>query len=102
MGTPAGDILEGKLAEFFGTHTGAEAEEILLEAASCSRFIRSPIAMPTLITKRVKRLPRGNAHDDETMRGVNVVPKLKRTRARFSAACRSSASTTKRSCMVSA
>ncbi len=61
MDTPAGDILEGKLAEFFGTHTGAEAEEILLEAGvPCSRiYTFAAIAMPTLTTKRVKRLPRG-------------------------------------------
>ena len=80
MGTPAGDILEGKLAEFFGTHTGAEAEEILLEAGvPCSRiYTFADCDADPHYKARETFTTWKNAHDDETMRGVNVVPKLKK------------------------
>lgn len=80
MGTPAGDILEGKLAEFFGTHTGAEAEEILLEAGvPCSRiYTFADCDADPHYKARETFTTWKNAHDDGTMRGVNVVPKLKK------------------------
>ena len=80
MNTPAGDILEEKLAEFFGSHDGAEAERILIDAGvPCSRiYTFADCDADPHYKARETFTEWKNAHDDGTMRGVNVVPRLKR------------------------
>ena len=79
MGTPAGDILEEKLAEFFAEHTGAEAEEILLGAGvPCSRiYTFADCDADPHYKARETFTSWKNAFDDDEIRGVNVIPKLK-------------------------
>lgn len=85
MNTPAGDKLEEALADFFAAHTGAEAEEILLGAGvPCSRiYTFADCAADPHYQARKSFTEWKNAYDDGTVRGVNVVPKLKNNPGRI-------------------
>lgn len=85
MGTPAGDKLEEALADFFSTHTGAQAEEILLGAGvPCSRiYTFADCEADPHYQARESFTEWKNAYDEGTVRGVNVVPKLKNNPGRI-------------------
>ncbi len=75
----AGKALEEKLAEFFGNHTAAEAEKLLLAAGvPCSRInsFADCVADPHYQAREVFTSWK-NEYDDEEIRGVNVIPRLK-------------------------
>ena len=75
----AGAALEAKLEEFFGSHTGAEAEEILLGAGvPCSRIynFEDCVNDPHYQAREVYTSWK-NEYDDNYIKGVNVIPKLK-------------------------
>ena len=86
MGTPAGDILEEKLAAFFAEHTGAEAEKILLDAGvPCSRiYTFADCDADPHYQARETFTTWKNAYDDGEIRGVNVIPKLKNNPGKIS------------------
>ncbi len=85
MGTPAGEALEEALSGFFAEHTGAEAEEILLGAGvPCSRIytFADCVADPHY-QARETFTEWTNSFDSETVKGVNVVPRLKNNPGRI-------------------
>lgn len=79
MGTPAGNLLEERLTAFFDAHTGAEAERILLDAGvPCSRiYTFADCEADPHYQARETFTTWKNEYDDNEIRGVNVVPKLK-------------------------
>ncbi|MGN0078511.1 MAG: CaiB/BaiF CoA transferase family protein, partial [Coriobacteriales bacterium] len=75
----AGAALEEKLGEFFASHTAAEAEEILLGAGvPCSRIytFADCVEDPHYQAREVYTSWK-NAYDDNEIKGVNVIPRLK-------------------------
>ena len=79
-GTPAGDKLEEALTAFFAAHTAKEAEQIMLDAGvPCSRiYTFADCAEDPHYQARKTFTSWKNAYDDGSIKGVNVVPKLKR------------------------
>ena len=78
FGSEAGDALEAAMEKFFSEHDAEEAEKIMLECGvPCSRIYNFAIAEkdPHYIA-RESFTEWKNSFNDETIRGVNVVPKL--------------------------
>lgn len=78
FGSEAGDALEAAMEKFFSEHDAEEAERIMLECGvPCSRIYNFAIAEkdPHYIA-RESFTEWKNSFNDETIRGVNVVPKL--------------------------
>lgn len=84
-GTRAAAILEEKLADFLGAHTAGEAESVLSAAGvPASRVYTFAMgeADPHYQAREIFT-QWGNAYDDGTTRGVNVVPRLSRNPGRI-------------------
>lgn len=75
----AAPVLEEALETFFGSMTAEEAERRCLDAGiPCSRIYSYPMAeQDPHYQARESFIEWKNSFDDETIRGVNVVPKLK-------------------------
>lgn len=79
FGTEAGDALEEAMTAFFKQHDAIEAERLLLDAGvPCSRIYTFEMAEkdPHYIA-RESFTEWKNSYDDSTMRGVNIVPRMK-------------------------
>lgn len=86
VNTEAGRVLERKLSCFFETHDSVEAERILLNAGiPCSRiYTFADGEEDPHYQAREIYTEWSNAYDEGTIRGVNVVPKLKVNPGRIS------------------
>lgn len=85
FGTPAGQALEEAMEAYFAAHTADEAERELLElGVPCSRIYTFEMAErdPHYIA-RESFTEWKNSYDDGTVRGVNVVPRMKRNPGRI-------------------
>lgn len=81
----AAPILEKALERYFGLHTAAEAEKEFLEhGIPCSRIYTLPMAEADSHYKARESFTEWKtAYGEDTIRGVNVVPKLKNNPGRI-------------------
>ena len=88
FGSEAGNVLEEAMEAFFGSHTAEEAERLMLEAGvPCSRIYTYEMAeRDPHYQARESFTEWKSSYDDGSIRGVNVVPRMKNTRGRFGAA----------------
>ena len=79
FGSEAGNVLEEAMEAFFGSHTAEEAERLMLEAGvPCSRIYTYEMAeRDPHYQARESFTEWKNSYDDESIRGVNVVPRMK-------------------------
>lgn len=78
LNTPAGQKLEANITAFCKTHTAEEAEQAFLNAGvPCSRIMSYEDCMtnPQYLAREV--FTEWKAGNGETIKGVNIVPKLK-------------------------
>ena len=79
FGSEAGNVLEEAMEAFFGSHTAEEAERLMLEAGvPCSRIYTYEMAeRDPHYQARESFTEWKSSYDDGSIRGVNVVPRMK-------------------------